>query len=58
MNLLFVYKQGPLVPDNCGGQFGCGLDVYADDGTGYKKALGWEYALKRETTITTENLQI
>jgi serpin B len=44
VNLLFVYKQGPLVPDNCGGQFGCGLDVYADDGTGYKKALGWEYA--------------
>jgi serine protease inhibitor len=44
VNLLFVYKQGPIVPDNCGGQFGCGLDVYADDGTEYKKALGWEYA--------------
>lgn len=58
VNLLFVYKQGPPAAsvDNCddsrflhsqpgfGGQFGCSLDVYADDGTGYKKALGWEYA--------------
>jgi hypothetical protein len=58
VNLLFVYKQGPPAAsvDNCddsrflhpqpefGGQFGCSLDVYADDGTGYKRALGWEYA--------------
>jgi serpin B len=50
VNLLFVYKKGPLVLDSnaCGLKFtptphGCGLDVYADDGTGYKKALGWKY---------------
>jgi serpin B len=44
VNLLFVYKLGPLVLDsNTCGPNGCGLDVYADDGTGYKKALDWKY---------------
>jgi serpin B len=44
VNLLFVYKKGPLVLNsNACGPNGCGLDVYADDGTGYKKALDWKY---------------
>jgi len=44
VNLLFVYKQGPLVVySNACVLSGCGLDVYADDGTGYKKALEWKY---------------
>ena len=45
VNLLFVYKQGPLLPDRtyyCGHD-GCALDVYVDDGTGYKQALGAHY---------------
>ena len=41
-NLLFVYKLGDHVPDDYG-QDGYGLDVYADDGTGYKKALTRSY---------------
>jgi serpin B len=41
-NLLFVYKLGDHVPDDYG-QDGYDLDVYADDGTGYKKALSRSY---------------
>ncbi len=44
VNLLFVYKLGHNAPDHWCGQDGCALDVYVDDGTGYKKALGWLYA--------------
>ena len=42
VNILFVYKQGNLLPDRCG-KDGCGLDVYVDDGTGYKQALNLRY---------------
>ena len=45
VNLPFVYKQGPLLPDTtyyCGHD-GCALDVYVDDGTGYKQAVGAHY---------------
>jgi serine protease inhibitor len=45
VNLLFVYKQGSLLPDktyNCGHD-GCALDVYVDDGTGYRQAVGVHY---------------
>jgi len=43
VNILFVYKRGPLLPDPWCGADGCSLDVYVDDGTGYKKALGAPY---------------
>jgi serpin B len=45
-NILFVYKLGGPFPygDGYCGHDGCSLDVYVDDGTGYKKAVGWEYA--------------
>ena len=45
VNLLFVYKQGPILPDTtyyCGHD-GCALDVYVDNGTGYKQAVGIHY---------------
>jgi hypothetical protein len=43
-NILFVYKQGPLLPDARCSHDGCCLDVYADDGKGFKKALTIAYA--------------
>jgi hypothetical protein len=43
VNLLFVHKQGTLPRDFWCGPAGCDLDVYVDDGTGYKKALGAAY---------------
>jgi hypothetical protein len=46
VKLLFVYSKGPLVPySNACVLSVCGLEVYADDGTGigYKKALDWKY---------------
>src|SRR5271156_134879 len=45
-NLLFVYNKGPLVLDSNACVLPpnvCALDVYADAGTGYKKALDWKH---------------
>jgi hypothetical protein len=42
-NLLFVYNLGDHVKDEHG-QDAIGLEIYADEGTGYKKALSYGYA--------------
>jgi serpin B len=55
-NLLFVYKLGDHVPDDYG-QDGYGLDVYADDGTGYKKALSRSY-MSSAIHVSRDNGQV